>query len=122
MNDDLVRIGRILRRRRQAAGLTQRQLGSRSGIAVPQLSRIENGLVDARISTLLRILEATGGTLADVAVPPARVTSVHDVLERRAANRARLESAGIEGSDPRDRLDERERRGEDTSAERSVIS
>lgn len=90
-------------------------------MAVPQLSRIENGLVDPRLSTLVRILGATGGTLADLVVEPARVTPIADVLERREANRIRLRAARLATSDPMERLEERDRRGEDTSAEREVL-
>lgn len=105
-----------------AAGLTLRELSGRCGVAVPQLSRIENGQTDLRLSTLVRILDATGGSIADVAVEPLRVTTVDDVLRRRAENRARLEAAGVESSDPLDRLDERDRRGGDTTAERAALS
>lgn len=117
-----MRTGATLRRRRRAARLTLQELSTRCGVGVPQLSRIENGLVDARLSTIARVLAATGGTLADVAVEPVVVTSIDELVERRSANRARLDSAGFRSSDPMDRLDERDRRGEDTSAERSVLA
>ena len=122
MDDFLVRTGATLRRRRRAARLTLQELSARCGVGVPQLSRIENGLVDARLSTIARVVAATGGTLADVAVEPVVVTSIDEVVERRSANRARLDRAGLRSSDPLDRLDERDRRGEDTSAERSVLA
>lgn len=121
MNDVLYRTGSELRRRRQEARLTLRDVSARCGVAVPQLSRIENGLVDPRLSTLVRILGVTGGTLADLAIRPPRVTPIADVLERREARRARLRAAGVAVSDPLDRLDERDRRGEDTRAERAVL-
>ena len=122
MEDVLVRTGATLRRRRRAARLTLQELSARCGVGVPQLSRIENGLVDARLSTISRVLAATGGTLADVAVEPVVVIPIDEVVERRSANRARLDDAGLRSSDPMDRLDERDRRGEDTSAERSVLA
>ncbi|HSJ71616.1 MAG TPA: helix-turn-helix transcriptional regulator [Acidimicrobiia bacterium] len=121
MDDLAYRIGSALRRRRRMAQLTLRDVSARCGVAVPQLSRIENGLVDPRLSTLVRILGVTGGTLADLAIEPAPVTPIADVLERRKANRTRLRATGIAVSDPMDRLDERDRRGEDTSAERTVL-
>jgi transcriptional regulator with XRE-family HTH domain len=121
MDDVLVRTGLVLRRRRRAAGLTLQQLSDRCGVAVPQLSRIENGLVDPRLSTLVRIVGATGGSVADLAVESPPIRSIDDVLRRRAENRARLEAASVVSSDPLDRLDERDRRGEDTSAERAVL-
>jgi transcriptional regulator with XRE-family HTH domain len=121
MDDFLYRTGSELRRRRRRARLTLRDVSGRCGVAVPQLSRIENGLVDPRLSTLVRILGVTGGTLADLAIEPAPVPSITDVLERREANRARLLASGLTASDPLDRLAERDRRGDDTSAERAVL-
>lgn len=122
MQDLLVRTGVVLRRRRRASGFTLQQLSDRCGVAVPQLSRIENGLVDPRLSTLVRIVGATGGSVGDLAVEPSPIRSIDEVLRRRAENRARLDAAGVAFSDPLDRLDERDRRGEDTSAERAVLS
>src|SRR3954447_25216329 len=41
---------------RQRAGLSQRELARRTGVAQPTIARIERGQVDARISTLERLL------------------------------------------------------------------
>jgi transcriptional regulator with XRE-family HTH domain len=122
MDDTLIRTGAVLRSRRRAAGLTLAELSVRCGVAKPQLSRIENGLVDLRLSTVTRIVGATGGSLADVAIEPIRATPVDEVLRRRAENKDRLAAAGVTSSNPLRRLDEKDRRGEDTSAERSVLA
>jgi transcriptional regulator with XRE-family HTH domain len=47
-----------LRRLRSAAGLTQMQLSNRSGLDMAEISRLERGLKDPRLSTIVRL--ATG--------------------------------------------------------------
>lgn len=121
MNDVVLAVGSALRRRRRSAGMTLVEVSRRSGVAVPQLSRIENGKVDARISTVARILHATNGTLADLDVTLPAVVDVDDVLARRVLNRSRLEAAGVGPSDPSARLDEREFEGDDVAAERAAL-
>jgi transcriptional regulator with XRE-family HTH domain len=63
---DLVVLGRAIRVLRTRAGLTQRQLAGRVGVDKPYVSRIENGHLDIRWSTLTRLLTETGATLADL--------------------------------------------------------
>ena len=53
-----------LREARERALLTQEELAARSGVTVSTISRLENGLQAARISTI-RKLAATIGTTAD---------------------------------------------------------
>lgn len=48
---------------RQSANLSQRQAAKRAGIDQADLSRIESGQVTPSLPTLLRLLEAVGGTL-----------------------------------------------------------
>jgi predicted transcriptional regulator len=52
--------GRMLRRARRKAGLTQRQLAAKAGIPQETIARIEAGRVDPRLRTLDRLLEACG--------------------------------------------------------------
>jgi transcriptional regulator with XRE-family HTH domain len=120
--DFTYRLGTQLRGRRVRAGLTLSDIEQRCGVSAPRLSLIENGKVDARVGTIARVLDATGGTLADLDLKEPSVVSVESVLERRTANRRRLEAAGLPPSDPDARLDRRTRRGEDTSAERWLIA
>ena len=72
--DQLV-IGRRIRHARKGAGLTLQALGERAGILPSQLSMIENGRRETRLSTLGRIAGALGvdvtHLLADAA-PDAR--------------------------------------------------
>jgi transcriptional regulator with XRE-family HTH domain len=48
---------------REAANLSQRQAAKRAGVDQADLSRIESGQVTPSLPTLLRLLEAVGGTL-----------------------------------------------------------
>jgi transcriptional regulator with XRE-family HTH domain len=59
--------GRSLRHARRRAGLSQRALAARSGVAQPTVARIESGKDDPRIGTLERLLQACGETIEAVA-------------------------------------------------------
>ncbi|MFD4788784.1 helix-turn-helix domain-containing protein [Streptomyces sp. NPDC058459] len=56
--------GDRLRTARRAAGLTQNQLAERAGLDRAQISEIERGCRDARLSTLVRIEGALGAQLS----------------------------------------------------------
>ena len=47
--------GANLRRLRTAAGLTQMELSNRSGLDMAEISRLERGLKDPRLSTVVRL-------------------------------------------------------------------
>lgn len=47
-----------VKRARSEAGMTQEQVADASGIHVTEVSRIERGLRDPRVSTLLRLASA----------------------------------------------------------------
>lgn len=51
---------RILREARRRAGLSQRRLGEKAGVAQPTIARIERGAIVPRVDTLDRLLEACG--------------------------------------------------------------
>ena len=70
-NDPQVRewaaaIGRELRRRRKAAGLTLEQLSLLSSAAVPTVSHIERGNRDVKLSTLVSLARAVNADLPDL--------------------------------------------------------
>lgn len=48
---------------REAANLSQRQAAKRAGVDQADLSRIESGQITPSLPTLLRLLDAVGGTL-----------------------------------------------------------
>jgi transcriptional regulator with XRE-family HTH domain len=61
--------GANLRRLRLDAGLTQMELSNRSGLDMAEISRLETGLRDVRLSTIARLADG-------LEVP------VHTLLER----------------------------------------
>ena len=52
------RFGANVRAARLARGWTQEDLSARTGLAVVQISRIERGVREIRLTTLLRLLTA----------------------------------------------------------------
>lgn len=109
-----------LRATREALGLTQEAVSRISGIAAPNLSKIENGGSDIRISTLMRLLEAMG--LDIEFVPRDASVPLQDVLARSDRGRRRLDAAGIAPSDPQTRLDAKRARRLDVSVEQSLLT
>lgn len=57
MDGPLERFGENVRRVRQERGWTQEDLSGASGLAVVQVSRIERGKREIRLTTLVRLLE-----------------------------------------------------------------
>ena len=58
--------GAKVRRLRDAAGLTQEQLGARCGMDLAAISRIERGLKDTQLSTIVRLAHALDVTPASL--------------------------------------------------------
>lgn len=52
--------GQAVRRRRRENGWTQGDLGARAGLAAKHISRIENGVLEARLSTVFALAAALG--------------------------------------------------------------
>jgi len=63
---DLATLGQRIRHFRTQAGLTLDQLGSEVGIAASQLSLMENGRREPRLSSLAAIAERLGVPVADL--------------------------------------------------------
>lgn len=74
----LQEIGRLLRRTRLAAGLTQAQVAATAGITRPRYRDIEGGTAAARTTTLIDIARALGLEL--VLVPQAMLPAVTALL------------------------------------------
>ena len=68
--DRVLDVGASLRHLREHAGLSLREVQRRGGVTAARLSRIENGHVDPRMSTVMTILAALDATLDDLAAPP----------------------------------------------------
>ena len=109
---------RRLREIRLERGITLTQLSAMTGIAQPNLSRIEAGKVDARYSTLARIARALG-VVPTLSEP--RVLTMPDVEARMAEGRQRLAERGIGPRDVDRRLAWKEARGIDTTVERRLL-
>ncbi|MCY4551439.1 MAG: helix-turn-helix transcriptional regulator [Defluviicoccus sp.] len=73
-------IARALRDARQARGLSQRALGAKAGIAQGHISKIENGAVDLRLSSLVELARVLDLDL--VLVPRKAVPAVDAIVGR----------------------------------------
>ncbi len=90
------RIAHRLKALREDRGFSQRDVAALAGMTSPQLSKIESGSFDLRVSTVQALLRAMGASLSDISRPGAPEIS-QKVMKRRA------EDAGI-GRDLVDRL------------------
>jgi transcriptional regulator with XRE-family HTH domain len=58
MDDAIQRFGENVRRARHERGWTQEDLSAKTGLATVQISRIERGKREIRLTTLVRLLDA----------------------------------------------------------------
>lgn len=82
------RIARRIKALREDRGLSQRDVAALAGMTSPQLSKIESGTFDLRISTVQTLLRAMGATLSDISGPGTPEIS-QKVVRKRA------EEAGV---------------------------
>jgi transcriptional regulator with XRE-family HTH domain len=61
---NLLNLGGVVRAERVRQGLTQRQLAERSGVSYQQISLIESGRVDPRVTSLMALAGALGMRVA----------------------------------------------------------
>jgi transcriptional regulator with XRE-family HTH domain len=88
--------GALVEEARRAAGLSQRELAARSGVAQPAIARLERGRVSVRFETLDRLLRACGKAV-DVVDRPGRAVDRTLIAERlRLSPRERLLAAARE--------------------------
>lgn len=113
--------GAKLRRLRQLRGLSLSDVHERTGISRAQISKIENGKADPRMSTVTELLTCYGASLSDVEATTPRVMTIREVRQR--SNRAAeiLERSGLGESDPQLRLDQKSAR-EEVAAERRALA
>jgi XRE family transcriptional regulator, fatty acid utilization regulator len=81
---ELTTLGHRIRHHRLSAKLTLDELGARVGVAASQLSLIENGKREPKLSLLQRIADVTGVEMSDLlsAEPPHRRAALEIALER----------------------------------------
>ena len=72
-NDDPHTLGRAIRMLREQAGITQKVLAERAATSEAYVSNIEGGRRDARWSTIIRLLDALGADLHQLADAVAEV-------------------------------------------------
>ena len=86
--NDLATLGQRIRHYRTAAGLTLDQLGATVGVAASQLSLMENGRREPRLSLLGSIAEAVGVPVAALLdpTPPTERAALEIELERAQAS------------------------------------
>ena len=93
-----------LRKAREAKGLSQRELGKKAGVPQGHISKIENGAVDLRVSSLValaRTLDLELELVPRKVVPALKslaLSSAADALRERAAPQP-LYSLDEEGDD-----------------------
>lgn len=73
-------LGKRLRNRRRELGLSQRELAKRCAIPQPHISRIEQGEVDLRASTLIELARALE---SDFLLVPNRAVTATKVVIRQ---------------------------------------
>jgi transcriptional regulator with XRE-family HTH domain len=109
-------LGKRLRAARETRGLTLAELSSQCNVAIANLSRIERGLADPRVSTVKRICEALGiGPWPDGAAEQPQ--TLQTVQERAARGRQRLAALDLASPHPRARIAHRAAAGEDVREE-----
>ncbi len=80
-----VELGAIIRRRREALGVSVRSLGRTSGISAAHVSKIERGLASPSVTTLARLVAELGIDGAEIFGRGAAPVSTQ-VMVRRAAD------------------------------------
>lgn len=113
--------GSQLRTLRQASRMSLSDVSARTGISRSQLSDIENGKADPRISTVKRLLECFGADF-DALSFDVQVLDLGDLRREGRRSAQNLVAAGLGPSDPEARLRRKEARGVDTSAERRALA
>ncbi|HLV90528.1 MAG TPA: helix-turn-helix transcriptional regulator [Acidimicrobiia bacterium] len=113
--------GSQLRTLRQASRMSLSDVSARTGISRSQLSDIENGKADPRISTVKRLLECFGADF-DALSLDVQVLDLGDLRREGRRSAQNLVAAGLGPSDPEARLRRKEARGVDTSAERRALA
>lgn len=94
----------------------------RTGVSRAQISLIENGKADPRISTVVKLLSCYDARLGDLDSNPGEVMTIDDVSARAERGARRLAEVGLGPSDPVARLDWKAGRDIDVEAERRALA
>ena len=82
MSYEIEHIARALRKAREAKGLSQRELGKKAGVPQGHISKIENGTVDLRLSSLVALARTLD---LELALVPRKVVPALKSLARGSA-------------------------------------
>ncbi len=94
----------------------------RTGISRAQISRIETGKADPRMSTVTQLLSCYGASLGDLESSSPRVLSLAEVKRRAGQASERLSRSGLGRSDAGARLVRKAERQVDVRDERDALS
>ena len=98
--------------------MTLEALAKLTGIAQPNLSRFERGIVDARLSTITAVASALQ---ISIELTPIPVLTLGEVKERMALGSDRLAGEELGDRHAERRLDWKRDRGLDTDIEERVL-
>ncbi|MXZ13329.1 MAG: helix-turn-helix transcriptional regulator [Candidatus Dadabacteria bacterium] len=90
MNYAIEYIARALRKARETKGLSQRELGKKAGLPQGHISKIENGTVDLRVSSLVALARTLD---LELVLVPRKVVPALKSLVRSGATDALRERA-----------------------------
>lgn len=114
--------GLILRRMRESRRLSMDAVYAATGVSTPTISKIENGKIDPRMSTVTRLLSCYDASLGDLESSRPSTISLSELKERGVRNAEELARAGFAPSDPWARLERKKALGFDTQAEREALA
>lgn len=114
--------GEKLRRLRQQNRLSITDVHDLTGISRAQISKIENGKCDPRLSTVTQLLSCYGAALGDLEPATPRVITLDEMKERSKRAAEVLEQVGLGESDPEARLDRKAARGTNVGDERRALA
>ena len=95
------RIGLRLRALREDKNLNQRDVAKLVGMSAPQLSKIESGSLDLRVSTVQSLLRAMGASLAEIAGNAPEVSQKTVIKSAEKAGVPREVVTGLLSASPR---------------------
>jgi predicted transcriptional regulator len=98
--------GRAIRDRRRQLGLSQTQIAQLSGKTQSQIARLEAGLDDPRLSSVVQVSRSLGTEI--IPVPVRLLSAVRHLLKFHEQSSPSNETAGLVGNDPEDREEDDE--------------
>lgn len=114
--------GSKLRRIRAIRRMSITDVFEATGISRAQISRIENGKSDPRMSTVTQLLSCYGADLGDLESNTPKVRKLSEVRSQADEAAERLQRLGLGPSNPADRLSRKAELGQSTALEREALA